>query len=43
MYEFEPILARLKEAKLKSGLTNTELAARSGRILHKCGKKILNI
>lgn len=30
MYEFEPILARLKEAKLKSGLTNTELAARSG-------------
>lgn len=30
MYEFEPILARLKEAKQRSGLTNTELAARSG-------------
>ncbi len=30
MYEFEPILARLKEAKQRAGLTNAELAARSG-------------
>lgn len=30
MYDFAPILARLKQAKAASGLTNSELSARSG-------------
>lgn len=30
MYDFTPILARLKQAKAASGFTNSELSARSG-------------